>query len=195
MRLPPSHWTTSRSPRSITIGRFARECPRSFSRRERRPDELVAIAEHLRAPPWVVPRDSRHAEQARALCARCSGCHRTTSAGADRSPGRAGCGFATAYGPAARLRRRGRATCRSQKNAPRRRCVRHHGRAADGRRRRGHSPADVADGRAHSARVRRGRCRNGWRAAIRVGGLVRVPVIAVPTSVGYGASFGGSRRC
>jgi NCAIR mutase (PurE)-related protein len=24
-----------------------------------------------------------------------------------------------------------------------------------------------------------------------VGGLVRVPVIAVPTSVGYGASFGG----
>ena len=24
-----------------------------------------------------------------------------------------------------------------------------------------------------------------------VGGLVRVPVIAVPTSIGYGASFGG----
>ena len=24
-----------------------------------------------------------------------------------------------------------------------------------------------------------------------IGGLVRVPVIAVPTSVGYGASFGG----
>jgi NCAIR mutase (PurE)-related protein len=27
-----------------------------------------------------------------------------------------------------------------------------------------------------------------------VGGLVKVPVIAVPTSVGYGASFGGSRH-
>ena len=28
-----------------------------------------------------------------------------------------------------------------------------------------------------------------------VGGLVSCPVIAVPTSVGYGASFGGWRRC
>ena len=33
----------------------------------------------------------------------------------------------------------------------------------------------------------------GWKARCRtvVGGLVRVPVIAVPTSVGYGASFQG----
>jgi NCAIR mutase (PurE)-related protein len=28
-----------------------------------------------------------------------------------------------------------------------------------------------------------------------IGGLVGVPVIAVPTSIGYGASFGASRRC
>jgi pyridinium-3,5-biscarboxylic acid mononucleotide synthase len=40
------------------------------------------------------------------------------------------------------------------------------------------------------ARHRR-RGRNGGRAAQRGGGLVGVPVIAVPTSIGYGASFGG----
>ena len=28
-----------------------------------------------------------------------------------------------------------------------------------------------------------------------IGGLVSAPVVAVPTSVGYGASFGASRHC
>ena len=35
------------------------------------------------------------------------------------------------------------------------------------------------------------RRRHGGRAAERRRGLVAVPVIAVPTAIGYGASFGG----
>ena len=45
--------------------------------------------------------------------------------------------------------------------------------------------------RLESARRHRRRRRHGRGAAQVVAGMVDVPVIAVPTSVGYGASFGG----
>ena len=65
-------------------------------------------------------------------------------------------------------------------------------RAPDGRRRRRHPPAAGADAtcstRAAVVIVVAGM--DGALPSV-VGGLVRVPVIAVPTSVGYGASFGG----
>ncbi len=46
---------------------------------------------------------------------------------------------------------------------------------------------NIASIRARADCVRR----HGGRAAHRGGGLVNAPVLAVPTSVGYGASFGG----
>jgi len=62
----------------------------------------------------------------------------------------------------------------------------------------GASPAFTDPGGAlalQGARVA-SRCRgNGRRASSVVGGLVSVPVIAVPTSIGYGAPLAASRRC
>ena len=51
-----------------------------------------------------------------------------------------------------------------------------------------------AGDRSKPPRHRRGRG-HGRGPAERGGGLVRTPVIAVPTSVGYGASFGGIAAC
>ena len=65
-------------------------------------------------------------------------------------------------------------------------------RASRLRRRRGrHPPADAPAGRAApGAGGHRVAGMEGALASV-VGGLVACPVIAVPTSVGYGASFGG----
>jgi len=55
----------------------------------------------------------------------------------------------------------------------------------------GHSPAARRTRTARSVQCAHRRRWDGGRAAERGRGLVSKPVIAVPTSVGYGASFGG----
>ena len=68
-------------------------------------------------------------------------------------------------------------------------------RDAPGRRRRRRHSSPVAPSRGVSRRrCHRRRRRHGRHLPSVVGGLVDCPVIAVPTSIGYGAAFGGLAR-
>ena len=182
---------TFRSPASTTIARSGRGSPRWSSARGRPRSRCVAICERLEAATRLVPRHPGARADGRgpagALSAdglECAGPHRASRRRRKRPRVRARRRFSS-YPPA-------RATCPvAEEAAVVAEAFGHPVERLDRRgRRRIHRLLAAGE------QLRRARVVivvAGMEGALPsvVGGLVAVPVIAVPTSVGYGASFGG----